>query len=58
MELAMAAKNNASPREALTFDDVLIRPGRIGPQRLPPFGGRHFGSFEKPEQVITNGRFS
>jgi len=23
----MAAKNNASPREALTFDDVLIRPG-------------------------------
>src|SRR5665647_1486954 len=26
-ELAMAAKNNASPREALTFDDVLIRPG-------------------------------
>ena len=26
-ELAMAAKNNGSPREALTFDDVLIRPG-------------------------------
>src|SRR5450756_2023697 len=26
-ELAMAAINNASPREALTFDDVLIRPG-------------------------------
>jgi IMP dehydrogenase len=23
----MAAKNNANPREALTFDDVLIRPG-------------------------------
>jgi IMP dehydrogenase len=23
----MAARNNASPREALTFDDVLIRPG-------------------------------
>ena len=23
----MAAKNNASPREALTFDDVLIMPG-------------------------------
>ena len=23
----MAAKNNASPREALTFDDVLIKPG-------------------------------
>ena len=23
----MAAKNNASPREGLTFDDVLIRPG-------------------------------
>ena len=23
----MAAKNNGSPREALTFDDVLIRPG-------------------------------
>src|SRR5512140_2872084 len=23
----MAAKNNASPREALTFDDVLLRPG-------------------------------
>jgi IMP dehydrogenase len=27
MELAMPAKNNASPREALTFDDVLIKPG-------------------------------
>jgi len=27
MELAMAAKNNASPREGLTFDDVLIKPG-------------------------------
>jgi IMP dehydrogenase len=27
MELAMAAKNNGNPREALTFDDVLIRPG-------------------------------
>jgi IMP dehydrogenase len=27
MELAMAGKNNGSPREALTFDDVLIRPG-------------------------------
>src|SRR5262245_58123820 len=26
-ELAMAVKNNASPREALTFDDVLIKPG-------------------------------
>jgi IMP dehydrogenase len=26
-ELAMAAKNNTSPREALTFDDVLIKPG-------------------------------
>lgn len=26
-ELAMVARNNASPREALTFDDVLIRPG-------------------------------
>src|SRR5262249_18356480 len=26
-ELAMATKNNASPREALTFDDVLIKPG-------------------------------
>jgi IMP dehydrogenase len=26
-ELAMAAINNANPREALTFDDVLIRPG-------------------------------
>src|SRR5271169_1672277 len=24
----MAAKNNGSPREALTFDDVLIRPGQ------------------------------
>ncbi|HKA78084.1 MAG TPA: IMP dehydrogenase, partial [Pseudolabrys sp.] len=23
----MAGKNNASPREGLTFDDVLIRPG-------------------------------
>jgi IMP dehydrogenase len=30
MELAMAARNNASPREALTFDDVLIRPGLSG----------------------------
>jgi IMP dehydrogenase len=27
MELAMQAKNNNSPREALTFDDVLIKPG-------------------------------
>jgi IMP dehydrogenase len=27
MELAMAVKSNASPREALTFDDVLIKPG-------------------------------
>src|SRR5690242_13073766 len=27
MELAMAGKNNASPREGLTFDDVLIKPG-------------------------------
>ena len=27
MELAMAGKNNESPREGLTFDDVLIRPG-------------------------------
>src|SRR5690349_21871801 len=27
MELALAAKNNASPREGLTFDDVLIKPG-------------------------------
>jgi IMP dehydrogenase len=27
MELAMAPKNNAHPREALTFDDVLIKPG-------------------------------
>ncbi len=26
-ELAMAQVNNANPREALTFDDVLIRPG-------------------------------
>jgi len=26
-ELAMAEKSSASPREALTFDDVLIRPG-------------------------------
>jgi IMP dehydrogenase len=26
-ELAMAGKNNASPREGLTFDDVLIKPG-------------------------------
>jgi IMP dehydrogenase len=26
-ELAMAVKNNANPREALTFDDVLIKPG-------------------------------
>jgi IMP dehydrogenase len=26
-ELAMAGKNNGSPREGLTFDDVLIRPG-------------------------------
>jgi IMP dehydrogenase len=26
-ELAMAGKNNGSPREALTFDDVLIKPG-------------------------------
>jgi IMP dehydrogenase len=26
-ELAMASINNANPREALTFDDVLIRPG-------------------------------
>jgi IMP dehydrogenase len=26
-ELAMASVNNANPREALTFDDVLIRPG-------------------------------
>jgi IMP dehydrogenase len=26
-ELAMTAINNANPREALTFDDVLIRPG-------------------------------
>src|SRR5512143_3897468 len=27
-ELAMAGKNNASPREGLTFDDVLIKPGQ------------------------------
>jgi IMP dehydrogenase len=27
MELAMAAKSNGNPREALTFDDVLIKPG-------------------------------
>jgi IMP dehydrogenase len=27
MELAMQSKNNNSPREALTFDDVLIKPG-------------------------------
>jgi IMP dehydrogenase len=27
MELAMAPKNNSNPREALTFDDVLIKPG-------------------------------
>jgi IMP dehydrogenase len=27
MELAMAPKNNKTPREALTFDDVLIKPG-------------------------------
>jgi IMP dehydrogenase len=27
MELAMAPKNNGNPREALTFDDVLIKPG-------------------------------
>jgi IMP dehydrogenase len=27
MELAMAAKNNGNPGEALTFDDVLIKPG-------------------------------
>jgi IMP dehydrogenase len=27
MELAMAVKNNGNPREALTFDDVLIKPG-------------------------------
>jgi IMP dehydrogenase len=27
MELAMAPKNNKSPHEALTFDDVLIKPG-------------------------------
>jgi IMP dehydrogenase len=26
-ELAMAGKNNGNPREALTFDDVLIKPG-------------------------------
>src|SRR4029078_3836443 len=26
-ELAMAGKNNSSPREGLTFDDVLIKPG-------------------------------
>jgi IMP dehydrogenase len=26
-ELAMAVKHNASPREGLTFDDVLIKPG-------------------------------
>jgi hypothetical protein len=29
-ELAMAVKNNASPREGLTFDDVLIKPGLVG----------------------------
>src|SRR5579885_2028375 len=27
MELAMAPKSNGNPREALTFDDVLIKPG-------------------------------
>jgi IMP dehydrogenase len=27
MELAMQSKNNNNPREALTFDDVLIKPG-------------------------------
>jgi IMP dehydrogenase len=27
LELAMPVKSNASPREALTFDDVLIKPG-------------------------------
>jgi hypothetical protein len=28
---------------------------RIGPQRLPPAGGRHFGPFEKAERLVVHG---